>query len=317
MLWFLPLLLSLIGFNALRQRWAIQRRGAQGERLVGQVLNRQCPAVLHDVILPTGRGGELTQIDHLALTSKGILVIETKHYRGAITGAVTAAQWEQRHKGQSARSFQNPLRQNYMHLKAVDALGLDIPIRGCVVFTHEAHFPHGVPEGVWTLEALEVDLAEWCADPVPVSLLVAWEALGRQTQQDAGTRRAHRRALRKRFGWDRNARIAGGAFALAILAVLGLWWVQRAQIDISPVRAKTTADSLSPAPLIMGPRSTARETTQPMPAHSKGVIEIAWTDPEAAQRESSECRLARAAVLASNTEENRRYRDRVCPLDSP
>lgn len=50
--------------------------GRRGEAAVSRALRRRLAHVADDVILPDGRGG-LTQIDHLALTPTGVLVVET------------------------------------------------------------------------------------------------------------------------------------------------------------------------------------------------------------------------------------------------
>jgi len=107
--------------------WAIEasyntpeRKGARGERMVHNaltsVLNEQDYQVLTDLILPVAGG--TTQIDHLVLSRFGIFVIETKNMSGWIFGSADRAKWMQVQKS-SKRQFQNPLRQNYAHVKAV------------------------------------------------------------------------------------------------------------------------------------------------------------------------------------------------------
>ncbi|MCX8018746.1 MAG: NERD domain-containing protein, partial [Rhodocyclaceae bacterium] len=110
--WLIPFALSLLGLALWQRVWGRRLAGRQGERLVGWALERLCPAVIHDLILPLGAG--LTQIDHLALTPRGLLVVETKHYRGLISGRVDEAEWRQQ-QGRRYRRFQNPLHQNALH----------------------------------------------------------------------------------------------------------------------------------------------------------------------------------------------------------
>ncbi|ADC62747.1 nuclease-related domain-containing protein [Allochromatium vinosum] len=220
LLWLIPIALAGLGLALWRRARAIQGYGRDGERLVGAALERQFPAVVHDVILPTARGG-LTQIDHIALTPKGLLVVETKHYRGTILGKPEDRHWVQQ-RDQDRRTFQNPCRQNYAHVKAVEALGLDVPILERVVFTDSARFPHGLPEGVSQLATLETDLAPWRRGRVSPKLRRAWKALQPAIRQDAKARRAHRRGLRARYGWDRRRLAAGVCFALAAVSAFGL-----------------------------------------------------------------------------------------------
>ncbi|MBV1895100.1 MAG: NERD domain-containing protein [Rhodobacteraceae bacterium] len=97
--------------------------GAAGERRINSMLSRKLDEqdyiLLEDLTLPTAQG--TTQVDHIVLSRYGIFVIETKNMSGWIFGGKTQARWTQvigRHKTQ----FQNPLRQNYHHVKVVQEL---------------------------------------------------------------------------------------------------------------------------------------------------------------------------------------------------
>lgn len=118
--WLIPAML-LIGL--LKTPWF---KGWFGERLVRVFahyqLDRQIYHRLHDVTLPTPDG--TTQIDHVFLSPYGIFVLETKNMSGWIFGGEQQAQWTQQIYKQRFK-FQNPLRQNYKHLKALEsALGV-------------------------------------------------------------------------------------------------------------------------------------------------------------------------------------------------
>ena len=77
---------------------------------------------LNNITLPTANG--TTQIDHIIVSRYGIFVIETKNFEGWIFGDVKQAEWTQSLYGKKYR-FQNPLRQNYRHTKALEEfLGL-------------------------------------------------------------------------------------------------------------------------------------------------------------------------------------------------
>jgi len=97
--------------------------GAQGERRVSSTLGRKLDdqdyILLDDLTLPTSQG--TTQVDHIVLSRFGVFVVETKNMSGWIFGGKSQARWTQvmrRHKSQ----FQNPLRQNYHHVKVVQEL---------------------------------------------------------------------------------------------------------------------------------------------------------------------------------------------------
>lgn len=81
---------------------------------------------LNGITLPRANGGS-TQIDHIIVSVYGIFVIETKNYKGWIYGSKNQKQWTQVFQNGSKFKFQNPLRQNYLHIKTLaDLLGLEL-----------------------------------------------------------------------------------------------------------------------------------------------------------------------------------------------
>jgi len=97
---------------------------------------------------------ETTQIDHVLVSRFGIFVIETKDYNGWIFAGADDRFWTQVFYRIKFR-FQNPIRQNYRHVRAIqellDFLPADV-IRPAVVFTGDAEFRTAIPNGVFTLE---------------------------------------------------------------------------------------------------------------------------------------------------------------------
>lgn len=75
--------------------------------------------VLNDVMIKTNNG--TTQIDHIVLSMYGIFVIETKNYKGWITGGEYSDKWTKNMYGKKY-PFRNPLEQNYAHVKALEQL---------------------------------------------------------------------------------------------------------------------------------------------------------------------------------------------------
>lgn len=137
-----------------------ERKGARGERMVhtalSSVLDENAYRVLSDLILPVAGGGT-TQVDHLVLSRFGVFVIETKNMSGWIFGDSDQPKWTQVQKGGKRHSFQNPLRQNYAHVKAVqEVLEIDTKIlHNFVVFTGSAEPKTRMPENVaWGLAEL-------------------------------------------------------------------------------------------------------------------------------------------------------------------
>lgn len=132
-------------------------KGARGERRVRNELAKRLDdgagSVIHDVTLNIGP--DTTQIDHIVVSRYGIFVIETKNYSGWIFGDQKSKQWTQVIYGKKTR-FQNPLRQNYKHTKAVESfLGVSSSrVHSVVVFVGDAEFKTPMPPNVMKLSGL-------------------------------------------------------------------------------------------------------------------------------------------------------------------
>lgn len=143
--WLLPLALAI---GLLKSPWV---KGYLGELLVRLFahlqLDRQTYRRLHNVILPTPDG--TTQIDHVFLSRYGIFVVETKNMSGWIFGSERQAQWTQKLYRRTFK-FQNPLRQNYKHLKALEAaLGINPEhLHSVITFVGGSAFKTEMPANV-------------------------------------------------------------------------------------------------------------------------------------------------------------------------
>ena len=105
-------------------------KGFLGETVINVVmwlkLEKDVYHRLNGITLPRANGGS-TQIDHIIVSVYGIFVIETKNYKGWIYGSENQRQWTQVFPNGSKFKFQNPLRQNYLHIKTLaDLLGLEL-----------------------------------------------------------------------------------------------------------------------------------------------------------------------------------------------
>jgi hypothetical protein len=130
----------------------VRSKGYVGEQIVsGEVesLIRRNSEYLsfHDIILKTPDG--TTQIDHILISPYGIFVIETKNFSGWIFGSADQKKWTQTFYGIRYK-FQNPLHQNYKHVKAVqNLLGADKnSIFSIVVFAGDSEFRTVMPYNV-------------------------------------------------------------------------------------------------------------------------------------------------------------------------
>lgn len=137
-------------FKKLLKNFEAQVKGTVGEvvatGLATMVLSEEY-LVLHDVVIPAGGG--TTQIDQLILSPYGVFVVEVKNYQGWIFGRERDPTWTQRLRGGSY-TFQNPLRQNYKHVKALQAL-TGLPVEkfvSVICFSAETTFKTPLPRNV-------------------------------------------------------------------------------------------------------------------------------------------------------------------------
>jgi restriction system protein len=140
------------------QRYRIRTNQNRGEASVNNAIVAQfLPPqyhLLNNITIPIQNG--TTQIDHVLVSTKGIFVIETKHFSGWIFADEKSKQWTQviyRVKN----SFQNPTHQNYLHIKTMEQLFDFVPkeqIHSVVVFTGSAQFKTPMPKDVIYLHQL-------------------------------------------------------------------------------------------------------------------------------------------------------------------
>lgn len=156
--WWLLLLIFFLGVlkSATFKGWA-------GERRVKSVTLQLDPysyTIFHDVTLPTPTG--TTQIDHIIISTHGIFVIETKNYSGWIFGSQNSSYWTQViYKNKN--KFQNPLRQNYKHIKTLQEL-TQLPFNAfhsVIVFAGDATFKTDLPKNVIKQHNLKKYLQEF------------------------------------------------------------------------------------------------------------------------------------------------------------
>lgn len=108
---------------------------------------------VHNVTLRTPDG--TTQIDHVVVSQFGIFVLETKNMKGWIFGSENQREWTQKIYRKSFK-FQNPLRQNYKHLKALEAV-LQIPaetLHSVIIFVGNGTLKTEMPPNVGHLSNL-------------------------------------------------------------------------------------------------------------------------------------------------------------------
>lgn len=105
-------------------------RGRQGEKKVSSRLRvlsgKGKGTLLNDVLLRRENGGT-SQIDHVFVTAAGVFSIETKNYRGVISGEPGDQEWVQTTR-RSCKPFESPIMQNRGHIEALrELLGQKYP----------------------------------------------------------------------------------------------------------------------------------------------------------------------------------------------
>ena len=97
-------------------------RGFMGEFWVKQELKKlpkDKDIILNDIMIKSSKGTH--QIDYIIISKYGIFVVEMKNYYGLITGEEHQNKWIQ-HLGKNKYYFNNPIHQNYGHIKALEEL---------------------------------------------------------------------------------------------------------------------------------------------------------------------------------------------------
>lgn len=127
-------------------------KGWDGELTVkfGQwlFLDKKTYHVFNNITLPNFCGGT-TQIDHIIISIYGIFVAETKNMKGWIYGNENDPNWTQVFFSKKF-PFQNPLRQNYKHIKTISEI-LKIPenkFHSIVFFIGDCKLKTNMPENV-------------------------------------------------------------------------------------------------------------------------------------------------------------------------
>ncbi|PKO94023.1 MAG: nuclease [Betaproteobacteria bacterium HGW-Betaproteobacteria-1] len=126
-------------------------KGVVGEFIVNLsakfLLDNKKYHLIKNVTLQTEDGS--TQIDHIIVSEFGVFVVETKNIKGWIFGSPNQKTWTQKIYKHSSK-FQNPLHQNYKHVKTLESvLGLNEQhVHSVVVFVGDSTFKTSMPVNV-------------------------------------------------------------------------------------------------------------------------------------------------------------------------
>jgi len=173
--------------------WLFYRRRAAGNQLQ-RVLDDIGYDRIEGVLLPNGDDGEI-QIDHLLLTSRGLLMVDIKDVSGTVFGSDKMENWtviSDKHRF----TFSNPQPALYDRIAAVRHIVRQVPVEGRLVFLDGAEFTKGVPELVAGINELHEEFSD--ADKAAVKFkieafkpywdLVRKAALGTEVGERFGAR---------------------------------------------------------------------------------------------------------------------------------
>ncbi len=148
----LHLLASSLAVAFLLLVWLVYRRRMRGDR-VKRVLDEISHDRIDGLLIPNGDEGEI-QIDHLLLTSKGLLIVDIKDAVGTVFGSDKMQDWTVISEDRRF-TFSNPQPALYDRIAAVRQIVRQVPVEGRILFLDGAEFTKGVPSLVCTLDELQ------------------------------------------------------------------------------------------------------------------------------------------------------------------
>lgn len=204
LLFFVAAIFFFIGFISGKTRAKYEENS--GEQVVNNLLSKYFTNeeyhLLKNVTLPIAGG--TTQIDHVLISTKGIFVIETKKFSGWIWGNPKLPMWTQTTRS-GKKKFQNPLHQNYKHIKELERYFDFLPeksIKSIVVFVGNAEFKTAMPENVLPIDNLVQHIRQF-DDPI-LSLNRVFFVIGKleyfRKEISYKTDLEHIQHLNKKFG---------------------------------------------------------------------------------------------------------------------
>jgi Nuclease-related domain len=176
--------------------WAIYRRLRRLPRLQ-QVLTEIAYDRIDGLLIPNGDEGEI-QIDHLLLTSQGLLILDVKDVVGKVFGSDKMQEWTVI-SADRRYTFPNPQAALYDRIAAVRQIVRQVPVAGRLLFLDSAEFTKGVPGLVTNLDALAADFGEpnKAAARVKIEAFEPhWDLIRRQALPDDRPRRDRRSGSR-------------------------------------------------------------------------------------------------------------------------
>ena len=137
--------------------WYVVRHRRAGNRLQN-ILDDISYDRIDTVLIPNGDEGEI-QIDHLLLTSQGLLILDIKDVAGTVFGSDKMQDWTVISEDRRF-TFRNPQPALYDRIAAVRQIVRQVPVAGRLLFLDAADFSKGVPDLVAKLDDLQAEFGE-------------------------------------------------------------------------------------------------------------------------------------------------------------
>jgi len=154
--------------------WAVIRWRRSINRDLKKLLRAVSTDTLVDFVIPDGAGGEI-HIDHLLLTPRGLMLLETKDMQGAVFAGDRMDLWSATFRG-TRLTFNNPIPVLQERAAAISLLAPGVPIDCRVLFVSDATFPKGHPAVVSTIPALLDEYGSAGSDE-PQDFNAHWQAI--------------------------------------------------------------------------------------------------------------------------------------------
>lgn len=165
---------------------------------------------LSNVYVPK-KNGETSEIDLIAVTPKGLLVIESKNYSGWIFGNEQNMYWTVTYRDGQRHRIYSPVRQNRNHILALlSYLGKNVPVYSMIVFSNKGKLKNVSvhKEGLWVIQEYEVyPVMRYIKENIPDCLTAQqieeiYQKLLPLTNVDDTVRQTHKEDIKQKFGAD-------------------------------------------------------------------------------------------------------------------
>ena len=149
--------LIALGVAVVAGLWIWYRRYGDSNRL-RKVLTEISHDRIDGLLIPNGDEGEI-QIDHLLLTSQGLLIVDIKDAVGTVFGSDKMQEWTVISDARRY-TFPNPQAALYDRIAAVRHIVRQVPVAGRILFLDGADFTKGIPGMVSNLDELLEEFGE-------------------------------------------------------------------------------------------------------------------------------------------------------------